>query len=88
MTYIDWLKDKEMTDNPDEYFKKKKVVNFDIIHHECRGEFLHKSYKEHKTVVSDDLKEYPQYDKEKSVLALFRNKVDDLFVQREIMIGH
>ena len=35
-----------MPDQPDYHFRNKKVVNFDIIHHECRGDPLQKSYKE------------------------------------------
>ena len=81
MRYSDWLKFKEMIDDPDAYFKKKEVVNFDIIHHECRGEQLQKSYKEHKTVVLDDVKEYSNYDKIKTLLAIFRSRRDDLWVR-------
>lgn len=35
--------------------KKKKVVSFDIIHHECRGDPLHRSYKDYQTVNNKDL---------------------------------
>ena len=45
-----------MKDNPNKYFKKKKVVNFEIINHECRSDPLKKSYKEHQTEESEDLK--------------------------------
>ena len=41
MTCIDWLKYKEMKDDPYKYFKAC-VINFDIIHHECRGDKLKK----------------------------------------------
>ena len=40
MSYIDHLKCKRMRHNPDYYFEKVKVVNFDIIHHECHGDKL------------------------------------------------
>ena len=43
-----------MADDPDQYIKNKKVINFDIIHHECRGDPLQKSEKDHKTVTNDD----------------------------------
>ena len=43
------------------------MVTFDIIHDECRGDFLTKSYKEHQTVVSEDLEKYPENDKDKMV---------------------
>ena len=64
------------------------MVNFDIIHHECRGNRLTKSYKEHQTVVPEDLKTYPENDKDKTVSALSRNKRDDLWVQRKRIIEH
>ena len=42
MSYFDHLKFKEMPDQPDYHFRNIKVVNFDIIHHECRGDPLQK----------------------------------------------
>ena len=42
ITYFNHLKYKEMTDYLDFYFKKKKVINFDMIHHQCRGDPLKK----------------------------------------------
>ena len=57
-----------MADNPDHYMNNVKVVNFDIIYHECRGEPLQKSYKEHKTIEKNDLKNYPENDKKDSLL--------------------
>ena len=40
MTYFDYLKYKDMSDDPDRYFKNFQVVNFYINHHECRGDKL------------------------------------------------
>lgn len=54
MTYYSYLDYKDMADDPDHYIKNKKVINFDIIHHECRGDPLQKSEKDHKTVTNDD----------------------------------
>lgn len=59
MTYYDWLKYKEISDNPDEYFRNKKVINFDMI------------YKEHKTVKSSDLKNTLKMKKQKLFRLLF-----------------
>ena len=39
-----------MVDNPDNYFKEEKVINFEIIYHDCRGDPLTRSTKEHKAV--------------------------------------
>ena len=38
MTYYNDLKYQEMAGDFDYYFKNKKVVNFDIINHECCGD--------------------------------------------------
>lgn len=37
LTYTDQLKCKEFIENPEEHFSKVKVINFDIIHNQCRG---------------------------------------------------
>ena len=34
--YIDQLKYNEFIENPEEPFRTAKVINFDIIHNECR----------------------------------------------------
>ena len=33
MRYFDYLDYKDMADNPDNYFKNKRVINVDIINH-------------------------------------------------------
>ena len=82
MTYIDWIKYKEMSDNPDEYFKRKSVVNFDITHHKCRGDSLQKTHEEHQTVTNDNLKNRPEKEKDKKMSAICRNrKRDDLWIK-------
>lgn len=45
LTYIDVLKYKDFIRNPDAQFKNAEIVNFDIIHHECRGDPLENSVK-------------------------------------------
>ena len=47
MRYISWL---DYKDNPDDYLKNVKIVNFDIINHECRGYPLQGTYKGYKTI--------------------------------------
>ena len=45
MGYFNYCEYTDMSKNPTKYFEEKKVVNFDIIHHECRGDSLQGSYK-------------------------------------------
>ena len=88
MSYIDYLKYKDMHDDPDSYFKNVRMVNFDIINHECHGNKLAVTYKDYKTIKNDHLTNYPT-EKAKHVLpAVFRNKGDDLWVKRDLMIKY
>ena len=86
MSYIDHIKYRTMLDDPDQYFDKVKIVDFDIIHHECRGDKLIGNYKDYKTI-----QELNRYLKEKIKVVLsaaFRNKREDLWVKRDLMIKH
>ena len=86
MTHYDYRKYREMSDNPDNYFSKKKVVNFDLIHQQCRDDPLLKPEKDHKTISSDDSKKYPQQEKNKALSAVFRSNRDDSWIKRVIIM--
>lgn len=85
MSFIDHIKYGNMRDNPDSYFKNVKVVNFDIINHECRGDKLIGPYKGYKTIKSEHLTNYPKNDAEVVLSAAFQNR-DDLWVKHDFMI--
>ena len=50
LMYFDGLKYKEFSNNPDRWFSNVKVVTLYIINYECRGDPLHNSYKNYKTI--------------------------------------
>ena len=78
-----------MMENPTSYFFQKKVTNFDIVHHKCRGEPLEDSYKNYKTIKNDDFKNFRKNDKEKVLPEVFRNiKREDLWIKRDLMIDY
>ena len=54
-----------MLEDPTSYFYRKKVVNFDIINHECCGEPLEGSYKDYKTVKNRDFENFSKNEKKK-----------------------
>ena len=60
MSYIDHIKYRTMSDDPDQYFHNVKVVNFGIKYHECRGDKLIGDYKDYKTIKYEDLNRYPK----------------------------
>ena len=58
MSYIDALKCDEFLNDTDVHFKNAQVVNFDIIHHECRGDPLKGNSEDYKTIEKEDLNDY------------------------------
>ena len=42
LTYIDRLKYERFERNRESYLENAKIANFDIIHHQCRGDKLQK----------------------------------------------
>ena len=85
MSFIDHIKYGSMRDNPDSYFNNVKVVNFDIINHECHGDKLIGPYKGYKTIKSEHLTNNPKNDAEVVLSAAFQNR-DDLWVKHDFMI--
>lgn len=74
LSYLDDLKYEQTVKNTDEYFQKVKVVNFDMIHHMCRGDPLEKDISEHLAIKNSDLKNYPRNGKKKVVGGAFVKK--------------
>ena len=88
MTYIDYLRYPECVRDPDVYFKRVNVVYFDFIHNKCRGDPLKKSMREHDTVYKNDFVDYSAKAKKPVISAALRNKHEDIWVQRYLMIEH
>ena len=89
MEYFDFCEYNEMANDPTKYFKKKQVVNFDIIHHECCGGPLFGSYRDYKTAYEKDIKEYPKPEKKEVVGGIFRNSNrKDIWVEKKVIVDH
>ena len=84
MISFNHLDQKDMAEDPDHYFKNKKVVNFDLIYHEARRDPLQKSEKERKSSCSEDFKNYPSNGKKPVLSSMFRNPRDDLWIRRDV----
>lgn len=88
INYFNHLKYKDVSDNPDSYFENVQVVDFEIIHGECRGNKLQGTYKGYKTNESKHLDNYPKKEAKSVLSAAFRNKRDDLWVKHDIVIKY
>ena len=74
---------------PTNSFKDKKVIHFDIIHHESRGDPLEESYKNYQTVKNKDFEKYPAVEEEKSISGIIRN-IDrkDIYIEKSMSKEH
>ena len=58
LSYLDYLKNEQTMENPDMYFQNVKIVNFDIIHHECRDVPLQNLFYHYNAITKKDFTSY------------------------------
>ena len=88
-SYYDDLKYEIFIQDPDDSLKKTKIINFDLIHNQCRGDKLDNSQQYYQTVFEENLARYKKQDKEKFVGSALRNQKEvDIFVERKIVSEH
>lgn len=49
------------------------MINFNIIQDECRGDYLKKSFEDHKPITKEDFQNYSEKAKDKTVSAVSTN---------------
>ena len=82
-------RNKEILDDIDGHFKKCYVTNFDLIHHECRGDKLNYSKKFYQTIYSKELTENLKFeDQNKFVEAGIKSERNDLFFEKKVYLSH
>ena len=91
LSYLDDLKFEKFMENPDQSFRNTKIVNFDIIHHECRGDKLNNSYEHYQTVFKDNFKNYIKRDKKTVLSSALRNQnklQQSIYFEKDLVISH
>ena len=81
-SYFDQLKYEEALKNPCNYFRNVKVINSDIVNHECRGDPLEKELKEHFAIQNKNFVKYG------GALRNQNNVKQPLFIQKEVVLNH
>ena len=74
--------------NKKEYFKNVELVNFDIIHNNCRKTPLQNSVKFYQTIDKEKLQYAQEEDQEDFISEAIRSRRDDLYIEKEIIIQH
>ena len=89
--YLDDWKFEETMRDSDNYFKNVKVINFDIITYECRGEPLEKDTREHFGIQNNDFVFYKKTDKKQVIGTALRNQNQTkqlIFVKKETVMNY
>ena len=75
----------EIIENFDYHFKNCYVTNFDLIHHECRGDKLEFSRNFYETIFYDKVKEnLSEENKEKFLSAAIKSEREDVNIEKKI----
>ena len=67
---------------------KDPIINFDIIHHESRGDPLAGSYKDHQSIKNTDLRQHPLTEKKAISGIVYNIKRKDMFFEKKIIKEH
>ena len=88
MTYFDDLKYNEFAKDTDSYFENVKLINFDIIHHECRGDKLQNPERYYRTTRNKDFKNYEQRVQNNVISPAIKFERDDIHFEHVVLKQH
>ena len=74
--------------NKKDYFKKAKIINFDIINHQCRGTPLKNSLEYYETIHQNDLKRAKEQDKDDFISESIKSDRKDIHIEKDIINRH
>ena len=79
---------KQINENKEDYFIKAKVINFDIIHHRCRGDPLQHSIEYYETIHKKNLLRAKKEDRDEFIGEAIRSKREDLHIKKNVLNEH
>ena len=83
------MKYDKIIENFDYHFKNCFVTNFDLIHHECRGDKLNFSREHYETVFYNELKEnLNEQNQKKFVASAIRSERKDVNFEKKVISEH
>ena len=88
-TRLNKMKYDKIVSNFDEHFKNCYITNFDLIHHECRGDKLDHSTKFYETVFHNQMNEnLNEEDREKFCTSAIKSERSDLHLEKKVINEH
>ena len=78
----------EVVNNPKEHFVNVYIKNFDLIHHQSRGDALNYSEKFYKTISISQLKQIDYPNSYQFVAAAIRSEREDVYLEKAVLKKH
>ena len=89
MTWYDQIKCEDFLRDTDQHFQQAKIINFDIIHRECRGEEVPKDLLKHYQTVNDkSVSDSPTPEQDQILSSAFRTDREDIFFEKKTVKKH
>ena len=83
------MKFDEITEDFDYHFKNCYVINFDLIHHECRGDKLNHSRNFYQTIFYNQMKKnLSEEDQKKFILSAIKAEREDVNYEKKVITEH
>ena len=80
----------EIVNDPDYHFENSYITNFDLIHHQCRGDELSYSRKHYETISNKKIKEEIGFEnvRNRFVSSAIRSERKDVIIEKQIFKEH
>ena len=83
------MKFDEITEDFDYHFKNCYVINFDLIHHECRGDKLNHSRNFYQTIFYNQMKKnLSEEDQKKFISSAIKAEREDVNYEKKVITEH
>ena len=83
------MKFDEITEDFDYHFKNCYVINFDLIHHECRGDKLNDSRNFYQTIFYNQMKKnLSEEDQKKFISSAIKAEREDVNYEKKVITEH
>ena len=65
-----------------------KILNFDIINHESRGDLLTNNIEYYQQIKQEDFENIPENDEYNFISSAIKSKRNDIYIQKKVMKKH
>ena len=74
--------------NLHDYFENVKILNFDVINHQSRGDLLTNNIEYYQQIKQEDFENIPENDEYNFISSAIKSKRNDIYIQKKVMKKH